>query len=261
MPERTSYEPGTPCWVDLGTPDIEASKAFYTGLFGWYAHTSPDPAAGGYTLMTFGADDARAIAALMPQTVQGQPVAWTTYVSVADLDATVAAVNAAGGQVLMEPMDVLDQGRIAIFADAVGAVLGAWQPRAFAGAGVVNDPGAYVWSELACRDIEAAKKFYAPVFGWEGSTSPYEGGSSYTEWSNPGRPPIAGMIQMNEQWPQEIPAHWMVYFAVDDCDVSCAKVAELGGVVSVPPFDIETGRIAVVDDPEGAVFSIIALTG
>jgi predicted enzyme related to lactoylglutathione lyase len=111
------------------------------------------------------------------------------------------------------------------------------------------------------RDTDEAAAFYGRLFGWRGRRRPFAGGSStYTDFEADGRT-VAGMVEMNEMWPEEIPAHWMVYFAVDDCDVSCAKVAELGGVVSVPPFDIETGRIAVVDDPEGAVFSIIALTG
>ncbi|MFC5745470.1 VOC family protein [Actinomadura rugatobispora] len=258
MPDRTSYEPGTPCWVDLGTPGIESSKAFYGGLFGWHARPSDDPAAGGYTIMTLGGEDPRPVAALMPQTVEGQPVAWCTYVSVTDLDATVDAVRGAGGQVLMEPMDVLDQGRMAIFADAVGAVVGAWQPLEFQGAGVVNEPGAYCWSELACRDTETAEEFYRAVFGWEAETSPF-GTTIYTEWSNPGGAETAGMLLMDDQWPREIPPHWMVYFAVADCDAAAALAGELGGAVPVPPADLPIGRFAVLSDPQGGHFSVIRL--
>jgi predicted enzyme related to lactoylglutathione lyase len=256
VPERTSYRPGTPCWVDLGTPEIDAATAFYTGLFGWHAAASPDPAAAGYVTMNLGAGEGRAVAGLMPQSADGPPVTWTTYVSVTDLDATCEAVAGAGGRVLLEPMDVLDQGRIAIFADAVGAVLGAWQPGVFPGAGVVNEPGAFCWSELACRETEVATLFYTTVFGWQAQPHPYLG-VTYTEWNNPGGPAHGGMIQMDEQWPREIPPHWMVYFAVDDCDAAAVRAVELGGAAPVPPTDIQPGRFAVLNDPQGGHFSVI----
>lgn len=255
MPRMTSYEPGTPCWVDLSSPDPMESTAFYGELFGWQARTAPAPEAGGYRLFTLrGARDCE-VAAVMPLTSEGQQPAWTTYVTVTDVDATVKAVEAAGGQVLTGPLAVLDEGRMAIFVDAGGAVIAAWQPRRFHGAALVGDRDTYCWSELVCRDIDAAKAFYAEVFGWQGDTRPF-GPSSYTEWKIGGRP-LAGMAQMNEQWPAEIPPHWMVYFAVDDCDACAARAAELGGTVSVRPTDIPTGRIAVLSDPHGAFFSVL----
>jgi uncharacterized protein len=259
MPQMTSYEPGTPCWVDLSSPDLAVAKAFYGGLFGWDAHTSPDPAAGGYTFFTMadtlGGINGHELAAVMPIMNEGQPPAWTTYVSVADVDATAKKVPEAGGTVLMEPMEVMGQGRIAIFADDQGAVIGAWQPLAFQGAGFVNDPDTYCWSELACRDIDKAKEFYREVFGWQGETTAF-GSSTYTEWKL-GGPSVAGMIQMNEMWPAEVPPHWMPYFAVEDCDASAARATELGGTVSVSPTDIPIGRFAVLGDPSGAFFSIM----
>jgi predicted enzyme related to lactoylglutathione lyase len=256
MPERTSYAPGTPCWVDLGTPEIDSATAFYTGLFGWHAAPSPDPAAAGYVTMTL---HDRPVAGLMAQSADGPPVVWTVYVSVTDLDSTCHAVTRAGGRVLMEPIDVLDQGRVAIFSDTVDAVLGAWQPRSFPGAGVAGEPGSFCWSELACRDIEKAKLFYATVFGWAAQTHPYRG-VTYTEWSDPaGGPPHGGMIEMDEQWPRDIPAHWMVYFAVGDCDAAASRAVELGGSAPVPPTDIEPGRFAVLADPQGGHFSVIRL--
>jgi predicted enzyme related to lactoylglutathione lyase len=251
----TSYEPGVPCWVDLATPDMKASTAFYNGMFGWDAHTSPDPATGGYTMFTLHGTEGDEVAAAMPIMNEGQPPAWSTYVSVADLDATAQAVKSAGGTVYMEPMDVLEQGRICVFADDQGAFLGAWQPKDFHGAGIVNDPGTYCWSELACRDIEAAKNFYGSVFGWEGRTNAF-GATTYTEWLAGGKT-IGGMVGMSEQWPDEVAPHWMVYFTVEDCDASAARAAELGGAVSVPPHDIPIGRFSVLNDPSGAVFSII----
>jgi len=258
----TEYPPGTPCWVDVSSPDMEASKAFYGGLFGWEAHASPDPAAGGYTFFTLGPASpaeipSRVVAALMPAMGEGQPAAWNTYISVADADAAAKLAAEAGGQALMPPMDVMDQGRLAMFADDQGSVIGAWQPLAFKGAALVNDPGCFAWNELACRDIDKAKRFYGQVFGWGADTSQM-GPMIYTEWKLGDRS-IGGMAQMDENWPAEVPPHWMVYFSVDDCDAAAARVAELGGKVSIPPTDIQPGRFSVVNDPHGAVFTLFKM--
>ncbi len=258
MPQMTSYDPGTPSWVDLSTPDLGEAQAFYGALFGWEAHTSPDPEAGDYTFFTLGRGGGMEIAGAMPLAYDGQPPAWTTYVSVRDVDATAYAVQAAGGQVLMEPADIMGQGRMAAFADSQGAIIAAWQPLAFQGAAVVNEANTYCWSELASRDIEAAKAFYPKVFGWQPDTHAF-GSSTYTEWQADGRP-VAGMVQMDDQWPEDLPPHWSVYFAVDDCDATAARTVELGGSVSWPPTDIPVGRFAVLDDPLDAHFSIIRLT-
>jgi len=257
MPDRTSYEPGTPCWVDLVTPDLDAATAFYTGLFGWHADVD---SADGHTTLTLGD---RPAAALMPHVAEAPadtPAQWTTYVSVADVDATAAAAVKAGGRVFMGPADVAGQGRYALLFDNQNAHLGLWRPAGFHGASVVNEPGAYCWSELTVRDVESAKSFYAATLGWEGETRPF-GPTTYTEWHTPGGPRLGGMIQLDDQRPAEVAPHWMVYFAVADCDATAARARELGGTVSVPPNDIPTGRVAVLGDPQGGSFSVIRLNG
>ena len=164
MSERTSYAPGTPCWVDLATPDLEAAVEFYGPLFGWEMPELPKlEQMGGYRRAKKGGKD---VAGMMPLMQEGQPPAWSTYVSVADADATAAAVKENGGSVISEPMDVMELGRMAIFADPTGAVFGIWQPGTFAGAELVNEPGALAWNELNTRDPSAAKAFYGAVFGW-----------------------------------------------------------------------------------------------
>lgn len=259
MPKRTSYEPGTPCWVDLASPDLEVAKTYYGGLFGWTAHTCPDPEAGAYTIFTLGNGmEGNEVAGALPIMNEGQPPAWTTYVSVADVDGLVKRVQEAGGQVLTGPADVMEQGRSAMFLDDQGAYLGAWEPRAFPGASIVNDPGAMCWNELACRDIERAKNFYGAVFGWEGRTNSF-GESTYTEWYNNGNV-VGGMLQMNESRPDQVPPHWMVYFTVENCDASAALAQQLGGTVAVEPIDIPIGRFATLNDPHSAAFSIMQFT-
>jgi predicted enzyme related to lactoylglutathione lyase len=254
MPKMTSYEPGTPSWVDLGSPDVGASSAFYSALFGWTVQVADDPAAGGYALAFLDGD---AVAGVGPLMNEGQPPAWTTYVSVENADAAVAAAKAAGGMVFVEPMDVLDVGRMAIFADPGGAVCAVWQPREHIGAGIVNEPGSMCWNELATRDIEGSKAFYGAVFGWKGDTQSM-GEMSYTEWKLNDRT-IGGMMEMGSEFPPQVPPHWNVYFAVTDCDATVAKATSLGGSVMNPPTDIPPGRFAVVADPHGAAFAVIKL--
>lgn len=255
MPEMTSYDPGVPSWVDLGTPDLDAAIRFYGELFGWEAEPSPDPEAGGYTMMQL---RGRNVAGIGPLMQEGQPVVWSTYMNVADADATAAAVRDNGGTAIVEPMDVLGYGRFAIFLDPGGAAFGVWQARSMTGAGLVNEPGALCWNELMTRDVDAAKRFYGAVFGWDLETMPFAG-TEYTV-ANVGGRGIAGMMAMGDNFPAEVPPHWGVYFAVDDCDAAVAKAGELGASVMMPPMDVEgVGRMAALVDPHGAPFSVLKL--
>jgi predicted enzyme related to lactoylglutathione lyase len=254
--KMTDYTPGTPCWVDLGTSDMEGAKAFYGGVFGWIAETSTDPATGGYTMFQLGGEPVAGAMGLMSP---DQPVAWSTYICVTDADATTAKAEAAGGKVIVAPMDVTDVGRMGFFADPTGAAIGIWQPRQFKGAAVVNEPGTITWNELNTRDAAAAKAFYAAVFGLTGKTTT-EGGVEYTEWQLGGRT-VGGMMEMDaEHFPAEVPPHWAVYFGTDDAAASVAKVAELGGTVVVPPTPIPVGVFAVCQDPQGGFFSLVQLS-
>jgi uncharacterized protein len=251
MSERTSYTPGTPCWVDLGTPDIDAAAAFYVGLFGWSVEEGENAEqTGGYRQAEL---RGQPVAGLMPLMQEGQPSAWTTYVSVEDADATAAKVRDAGGQVFAEPMDVLDLGRMAVFADPAGAVFGIWQPKTFAGARIVSEANALVWNELNTRDPKAAKDFYGFVFGWSFEEKEYEAGI-YTIISVGGE----GVGGITERLPAEVPAHWLVYFGAEDADATVESAQQRGGEIPAGPFDIsEVGRIAVLKDPFGAVFAVI----
>lgn len=255
MPEITEYEPGTPAWVDVGTPDLDRAVAFYEGLFGWKADRVDDPAAGGYTMFTI---DGKYVAAAGPLMSEHQPAAWSTYVSVADADATAARVIANGGTVLAEPMDVFDAGRLAVFADREGAVISVWQPNQHIGAQLVNEPNTYTWSELWSRDTVRAKEFYGEVFAWDFADMGDDGNVAYTEWKLAGRS-IGGMIPMAAMIPAEVPPHWAVYFAVADTDAAVARAGELGATTLQPPTDIEPGRFAALSDPTGANFAVIKL--
>lgn len=255
MSERTSYEPGTPCWIDLGTPDQDAAAEFYGALFGWRVEEDENAEqTGGYRVATL---REKAIGGVMKLMEEGQPPAWSTYVATVDVDATVAKVRDAGGAVIVEPMTVLDYGRMAIVADPTGAVLGLWQAGRNVGAGLVNEPGSLSWNELETRDPATAKAFYGAVFGWGHEDHEMPGGMTYTEWKL-GDAAIGGMTDITGRVPDEVPAHWMVYFAVEDADATLAKVDELGGSVNFGPVDIPAGRFGMVADPHGASFAVIA---
>jgi predicted enzyme related to lactoylglutathione lyase len=251
MVTRTSYLPGTPSWVDLGSPDPEAAAAFYGGLFGWSVEASPDPAAGGYRMAML---RGQPVAGIGPQMNADMPPFWTVYVTVADADAAVAAATGNGATAVVPPMDVLDVGRMAILQDPVGSFVALWQPRAHQGAGIVNEPGTFTWNELATTDVGKARDFYTATFGWGISE---EGTSDTAVIFTLAGEVLCGAHTAGDG---EFPA-WSVWFAVEDCDASAAKAAELGGTILVPPNDRGFGRGAVIADPHGAVFGIGAMAG
>jgi hypothetical protein len=257
MPEMTTYKPGTPSWVEFSSPDLDASIGFYGGLFGWEVPESENAEqTGGYRIAT---KDDRAAAGMMPKMEEAQPTVWATYVSVDDADAIAAAVADAGGKAIVEPMDVMDLGKMAVFSDPTGAVFGVWQPGTFQGAGVVNEPGAIAWNELNTRDLAAAKDFYGTVFGWDFETEDMGEAGSYTTISLDGNP-VGGILDMVErEVPEMVPPHWQLYFAVEDTDATVAAAEASGGGVMVPPMEVPAGRFAILTDPHGASFGVIAL--
>jgi predicted enzyme related to lactoylglutathione lyase len=161
---------------------------------------------------------------------------------------------------MVPPMDVMTAGRMAVCIDPQGAVFSIWQPLDNIGCAVVNEPGAFCWTELNTRDIEGAKAFYAEVFGWAADTHelPDSPMGSYSEFVLEDRK-IAGMLPMPPMVPAEVPPFWLVYFAVDDTDASVARAQELGGTLMMPPMDVEAGRFALLQDPQGGMFAVIRL--
>ncbi|MFN0090621.1 MAG: VOC family protein [Acidimicrobiales bacterium] len=255
MPEITSYENGTPCWVDLGAPDVPAAIEFYRSLFGWEIELGPAEM-GHYSMATIAG---RAVAAIADQQQPGM-VVWATYLAVDDVDAAVERATAAGGSVLMAPMDVMTFGRMAVLADPGGAAFSLWQAGEHRGAGVKGDPGTLCWSELTTRAVDVSLPFYQAVVGLTGDRLDMGGQGAYYELKTASGESVAGVMPMvGDMWPADLPNHWMVYFAVEDTDATAARCVELGGQAPVPPTDIPPGRFAVLNDPQGGHFSVIKL--
>jgi uncharacterized protein len=273
MPERDGYIPGVPCWVDTSQPDPEAAVGFYTGLFGWeFEDVMPPGSEGKYFIARLRGRDAAAVGSIpeaAPQTAM-----WNTYVSVESADKTASKVRDAGGGVVMEPFDVMDAGRMAVFTDPEGAAFCVWEAKENKGLGIVNEHGSLNFNGLNTRDADGAKSFYRSVFGW--TTLDVGGGAEM--WTRPGygdhleriHPGIRDQVEevggpkgfedvvasinpIPEDQP-DTPAHWSVTFGVDDADAIADKATELGGKVIVPPFDAPWVRMTVIGDPQGATF-------
>jgi predicted enzyme related to lactoylglutathione lyase len=245
-----------PVWVDLASPDAEASREFYTQLFGWQVDVNPDPQYGGYGLARIGGNDAAGIG---PKMSPEAPTAWSLYIGAEDVDDLARRVQEAGGTVIAPPFDVGDQGRMAVFQDPSGAFISSWQTTAMSGFRA-RGPNTYGWAELNARGVERALPFYEAVFGWTTRTSPMgDGQPPYIEFLFDGQS-IAGAWEMNEQIPAEVPSYWGIYFAVDDVDDAFRRATELGATAMVPPGDFPGGRFAIVTDPQGASFGLLRTT-
>jgi predicted enzyme related to lactoylglutathione lyase len=257
MALRTSYTPGTFCWTDLTTPDQAAAKAFYSALFGWEAFDAPIGDGVVYSMMSIGGQQ---VGAISPQPQQqadaGAPPAWNSYVSVESADAALDRARELGATVHADAFDVMDAGRMGVIKDPQGAYVLVWQPGSNRGAGVVNAHGALSWNELASPDLDASSSFYGDLFGWtiepiEGAPTPYRTIKTAAGNYNGGIAPLM---------PPGTPPHWLVYFGTDDIETSVATAKEHGANVLVGPMDIGMGTIAVLTDPQGAVFALFAGT-
>jgi predicted enzyme related to lactoylglutathione lyase len=252
MPEAKAAVANKPAWVDLSSADPAASRAFYSGLFGWKVEVAPDPQYGGYATAKVDGHD---VAGIGPQQTPG-PTVWMVYIGTPDAEDLAKRVQEAGGTVIAPPFDVGDLGRMAVFQDPAGAFISAWQPRAMSGfhAGAPNTFG---WAELNARGVEKAVPFYEKVFGWTSKTSEMgEGQPAYTEFQTGGES-LAGGMEMNPMVPAEVPSHWLVYFNVDDVDQAFKKATGAGAREMLAPHDFPGGRFAILSDPQGAAFGLL----
>ena len=254
MPEVTVVTPNAPTWFDLASPDIEASKRFYSQLFGWEAQQQGGPEMGNYTNFLL---NGKEVAGLVSTMNEGQHPAWSTYIASVDVDETAEKVRSAGGEIAMEPMDVMEAGRLCVFRDPTGAFLGLWQAGAHKGAAILREPNSFCWFELQTRDVAAARQFYPKVFGWGVEISPMGPGQpDYTQWMLDGEG-IGGAREMQPNIPPQVPPHWLVYFRVENVDRFAELVKQLGGQVLAGPMEYPGGRFAVFADPQGANVGIL----
>jgi predicted enzyme related to lactoylglutathione lyase len=257
MPVFTQHAPGTFCYCELASADPRASGRFYTELFGWERNDRDLGEFGRYTQFESGGGSVAAQFELpAEQRDNGVVSNWGQYVSVADADAVAAKARELGGQLVMGPMDVFDYGRMAVLADPTGAVFSIWQPLGNIGLTVRNEPGAMCWNELLTTDPAVAGPFYAGLFGWQPVVSEMGDAGTYTMMMRNGTEPAAGMMTITPD-AGPVPAHWMVYFEVDDAGAAVGKAGEIGGRCLVQPTEIPgMGSFAVIADPVNATFGV-----
>lgn len=244
---------GCPCWIDLLTSNPEKSQEFYSALFGWTYAAGDAEKYGGYITAS---KDGKMVAGIMNNAgTSGSSDVWTTYLRVDDIEAVAKSAAAHGGQVYMPPMDVPEQGKMALLGDAGGAAVGIWEFGGHTGYQVVAEAGTPAWHELFTRDFARTVKFYEDVFGWDtavvGDTDEFR----YTTLGA-GDDSKAGIMDASSFLPSGAPASWHVYFAVQNADAIIEQALSLGGAVLQPAQDTPFGRNAALTDPTGAQFWI-----
>jgi predicted enzyme related to lactoylglutathione lyase len=254
MPKRDAAPIGAPCWVDLFTSDPDASRAFYDTLFGWTSESAGDEY-GGY--INFSKDGIAVAGCMRNDGQSGMPDLWSVYLATDDAEATVAAATAHGGAVIVPAMDVMALGRMAVVIDAGQAAIGMWQPGEHKGFGVFAEPGTPTWFELHTRDYDASVAFYRDVFGWDAHAMSDTPEFRYTTLGRDDDA-LAGIMDASGFLPAGVPAHWSVYFGVEDTDAALAQAVDLGGAIVMGAEDTPYGRLATAADPTGALFKLVA---
>lgn len=259
MTEFTSHPAGSPNWVDLMSPNVDDSIAFYTAVFGWQANEQADPEGNRvYVLFTQNGKNVAGLGPQSPGIPKGTPAAWHSYIATEDIEATAKAVGEAGGTVVMGPMQVFDSGSMAVFQDPTGAFFCGWQAGNHIGAQVANSDDTWSWNELMTRDCDSALEFYTKVFGWSYQAQQMPHGT-YNVVNLPDTTDgIAGIMAMPENLPDMVPNHWGVYFTVGDLKTSMAKVTEAGGAAVMEPFEIpHIGTMVTMHDNQGGSFNLL----
>lgn len=255
MTNIDKHPAGSFCWIELHTNDQPAAKNFYNALFGWETKDEPMGPNDFYTMFRLQGRDVGAGCTLRPdERSMGVPPHWVLYISVDNTDAAAAKAKELGGIILAPPFDVNDAGRMAVIMDPTGAVFCVWQANKSIGIAIAQIAGTLCWADLSTPDAQRAADFYKGLFGWQIFADPKDK-SGYLHIKN-GEHFIGGVPPAAYRKPG-VPPHWMAYFQVDDVDASAAKAKEFGGNLYMPPMTMEgVGRMSVIADPQGAVFSI-----
>jgi predicted enzyme related to lactoylglutathione lyase len=249
----TNFVPGSPNWLDLGAPDIDATAAFYGAVFGW-SFMGLGPEAGNYGFLQQGGKNVAAIGPLQ----EGQTSAWNVYFYTRDADATTKAVEKAGGAVRVPAFDVMEAGRMSCLTDPQGGEFNTWQPNTVQGLEEASELNSLVWVELHTQDPDASFAWYKGIYNWR-SEKMEAPGMTYTVVStSEGDLRDASFGGIAPKMSADEPTRWVPYFNVANPDDISTKVTAAGGAVMMPAADVpDVGRIAWYADPNGAVFAVL----
>ena len=246
---------GSFCWMELATTDQNAAKSFYSNLFGWAAEDVPMGPDMIYTMFRNGGKDVGGAYRLMKEQLDMHvPPHWMLYIKVDSVDASAAKAVELGAKQIVPPSDIPNVGRFALLQDPTGAHISIFQPGQHKGISGFGEIGSLCWADLNTHDAEKAAKFYGAWLGWTFET----GKDGYRHIINgTNKEDMIGGIPPRINAPPGTPAHWMAYFYVSDCKASAAKGAQLGASTIMPAEALpDVGTIAVLADPQGAVFAL-----
>jgi predicted enzyme related to lactoylglutathione lyase len=241
------------CWINLLTPNVAESKAWFSKVLGW---TYADLSGMGDMIKVDGHPVGGLFDLAAPNTPPGTPPLIGVMVKSDDADATVAKATSLGGSA-KAAFDIGESGRMGEIKDPSGAQIDIWQPKKNDGTDAdKSHHGAPSWYENYTTDSKKAAKFYSDLFGWTVDVMPMPGMGDYTIFSHDGVQ-IAGMMAATGDM-KDVPPSWATYFTVEDIDKTAKQVTELGGTVFVPPMDIpQVGRFAGLMSPQGVRFFAI----
>jgi len=252
--QRVASDPGKFVWHDLTTGDVEAAKKFYTALFGWdYLNTTV--LGRPYTVARLGTKAVAGLHAPNPERAGNTPSHWLSYMSVADVDASVTKAKGEGGAVLAGPVEIGSIGRAAVLRDPQGAPFG----LVHLSAGDPADPaspvlGTFFWNEYLTHDLDATLAFYNGLVPYEVTASKSESGAGYVVLKTSRA--RAGVFRVSDS-EKNVPPNWLPYVLVTNPSALASKVAGLGGKVLLEPRpEFRKGSLAVVADPTGAVVAL-----
>lgn len=255
MPKRDRHPVGTPAWTELAARDGDAAREFYSGMFGWTWEQAPGPEGGvRYFYAMLDGRKAAGLYQIVPEMGE-MPVSWFTYLFTDSAERSHAVAAERGATTFMGPLDAFGAGQMAFMADDQGAAFIMWEPKEHRGAEVVNEPGAHTWAELIVPDLNKAASFYGAVFGLEAVAAPDMKEMAYELWMA-GETMVGGLMQPPSP---DMPSCWFTYFGAADAGAAGDRARELGGQVMMGPSPTPAGDITVIQDPQGAMFSVIQL--
>ena len=250
------FRPGEAVWVELSTPAPEAAEEFYRGLLGWSVRHERI----GDSTYRMCSLDGRDVAGISDAALHGgRPLGWLTYFAVDDIDGAARTAVDLGGELVTAPRHLPAAGTGATAVDPFGAAFGLYQGEARAGVQMTNLPGALCWNELNTGEPQKSAAYYRSLFGY---------GAESRSDSPTGRPysvltlddvPVAGVLEMDNAWPNFVPSKWITYFGVTELGPAIARTADLGGTPTVGPIDSPNGPLHLVKDLGGQTVCLIQL--
>lgn len=253
------FRAGEAVWVELCTPDPDKVEPFYRTLLGWTVRAERL----GTTTYRMCAIDGRDVAGISDATALhgGRPRGWIVYFAVDDVNRRAAEAVSLGGELVTPPRYLPAAGTGAVVIDPFGAAFGLYQGESRPGVQMLNSVGALCWNELDTGEPAESVAYYRSLFGYT---------TRQTADSPTDRPytllmlddvPVAGVLALDNEWPNLIPAKWITYFAVARLDEALAQVCALGATPTVGPVASPYGRLHLVKDPGGHTLCLIQLEG